>query len=101
MECLLRHDLAGLTGILADICPVADDGDQENTDEYPLPAEHWINVPVGKEGGYKSLLHLDIEAENLDIGGNIRMPIIISIYFCIFDYSSPYYLSRSLDGSTQ
>ena len=65
---MLRHDLAGLTGVLADVCPVDDDVDHENVDEYPLPADHWINVPLGKEGAYKSLLHLGLETGNTDIG---------------------------------
>ena len=64
----MRHDLAGLTGVLADVCPIDDDADHENVDEYPLPAEHWINVPLGKEGSYKSLLHLGLETGDTDIG---------------------------------
>jgi len=67
LESLLRHDLAGLTGVLADVCPVDDDADHENVEEYPLPADHWINVPLGKEGAYKSLLHLGLETGNTDI----------------------------------
>eukprot|EP00092_Neocalanus_flemingeri_P024278 GFUD01026328.1.p1 GENE.GFUD01026328.1~~GFUD01026328.1.p1 ORF type:complete len:1070 (+),score=218.12 GFUD01026328.1:113-3322(+) len=67
LECVAREDLVGLTGVLADVCPIDDDADHENVDEYPLPAEHWINIPLGKEGGYKSLLHLGLESGNPDI----------------------------------
>jgi len=67
LESLIRHDLAGLTGVLADVCPVDDDADHESVDEYPLPADHWINAPLGKEGAYKTLLHLGIETGNVEI----------------------------------
>ena len=47
-----------------------DDADHESVDEYPLPADHWINAPLGKEGAYKTLLHLGIETGNVEIGRN-------------------------------
>ena len=53
--------MAGLNNLLADVCPVEDDQDQETVPEYPLAPDHWINAPLGKDGDYKTLLHLGIE----------------------------------------
>ena len=55
MECVLRGDLAGLTSVLADVAPVEDGKDQEAAEaEYPLPLDHWVNLPSGKKGQYKT-----------------------------------------------
>ena len=60
------------------MCPVDDDADHESAEEYPLPADHWINTPLGKEGNYKSLLHLGLETGNVDIGKMDKICIILA-----------------------
>ena len=68
MECVLRGDLAGLTSVLADVAPVEDGKDREaGGAEYPLPLDHWVNLPTGKQGQYKSLLHAAIELGREDM----------------------------------
>ena len=68
MECVLKGDLAGLTSVLADVAPVEDGKDGEaGGAEYPLPLDHWVNLPTGKQGQYKSLLHSAIELGREDM----------------------------------
>ena len=100
MECLTRQDLAGLTGVMADVCPIDDDADHENVEEYPLPAEHWINVPLGKEGDYKSLLHLGLESGNPDIGNCIFLLVKHYKFFTNY-FSSPPHNCWSQSRPTQ
>ncbi len=62
-ETALRHvqtdDLEGLSGLLASAFP---EDDASSAGAYlPLPEDHWINAPCGKEVGHKSLLHLAAE----------------------------------------
>ena len=66
MDCIKNQDVAGLNNLMAEVAPVEDGADHEASSEYPLPVDHWLNTPLGKEGDYKTLLHLAIESgENL------------------------------------
>ena len=67
LACIKRKDVAGLTNILADVCPVDDDRCGEDVPEYPLPLDHWINTPLGKEGDYQTLLHVALETKCVDM----------------------------------
>jgi hypothetical protein len=42
--------------------------DKEDIPEYPLPEDHWINASLGREAGFRTLLHVAIEEGTLDAG---------------------------------
>ena len=47
---LQNNDEVQMRNLLAEICPVSDDSDQEkatNKVKFPLPETHWINLPYG------------------------------------------------------
>ena len=67
LSCVKRQDVAGLSNILADVCPVDDDETRDEAGEYPLAEDHWINTPLGKDGDYKTLLHLALETRSHDM----------------------------------
>ena len=68
LACVRQKNLTALTNLLADVCPVDDDDTKENPADFPLPADHWVNSPTGKEGDYKTLLQLALEADSVDLG---------------------------------
>lgn len=65
LACLNTKDENQFRNILAEVCP-ADDGNGEGgKGQFPLPEDHWINQPYGEEEGFKTLLHLAIEKNEL------------------------------------
>ena len=62
LDCIRRRDRAGLTSLLAEVCPLDDEEQQKEAGAPPLPPDHWINTPLGRGGDYKTLLHLALEA---------------------------------------
>ena len=67
LDCIRRRDVAGLTSVLAEVSPLSDEEEQAG-DDYPLPPEHWLNSPLGREGEFKTFLQLALETTNTDIG---------------------------------
>ena len=51
--------------------PPLSDGEEQAGDDYPLPPDHWLNSPLGRDGDYKTFLHLALEAGNNDAGQDI------------------------------
>ena len=62
--------MAGLTSVLAEVSPLSDEEEQAG-DDYPLPPDHWLNSPLGRDGDYKTFLHLALETGNNDAGQDI------------------------------
>ena len=81
LDCIRRRDVAGLSSLLADVAPLADEEDQAGPD-YPLPSQHWLNSPLGREGEFKTFLQLALETTNNDIGQ-------LSLYFTLTSPTAP------------
>ena len=81
LDCIRRRDVAGLSSLLADVAPLADEEDQAGPD-YPLPSQHWLNSPLGREGEFKTFLQLALETSNNDIGQ-------LSLYFTLTSPTAP------------
>ena len=62
LDCIRRRDRAGLTSLLAEVCPLDDDQQGAEAGMLPLAPDHWINTPLGRGGEYKTLLQLALEA---------------------------------------
>ena len=62
---LKSGDLTQLTNLLAEICPVEDNGNdiEKGRDKtpFPLPQDHWINRPYGKEEGFRTILEIAVD----------------------------------------
>jgi hypothetical protein len=58
--------------------PVEDGMDGEDIPDYPLPEDHWINASLGREAGFRTLLHVAIEEGTLDTGNHMQL---LYIYF--------------------
>ena len=67
LDCIRRLDVGGLSSLLADVAPLSDE--EEAGPDYPLPSQHWLNTPLGREGEFKTFLQLALETNNNDIGG--------------------------------
>ena len=67
LDCIRRRDVAGLSSLLAEVAPLSDEEDQAGPD-YPLPAQHWLNSPLGRDGEFKTFLQLALETTNNDLG---------------------------------
>ena len=70
LDCIRRLDVGGLSSVLADVAPLSDEEDQAGPD-YPLPPQHWLNTPLGREGDFKTFLQLALETSNNDLGISI------------------------------
>ena len=70
LDCIRGRDVAGLTSVLAEVSPLSDEEEQTGAD-YPLPPDHWLNSPLGRDGDYKTFLHLALETGNNDAGQDI------------------------------
>jgi hypothetical protein len=69
LNLILNNDLAGLSDLLAEVCPQADNAGQQQSknEEFPMPDNHWINqtnlseLQGGSPQKGKTLLHLALE----------------------------------------
>ena len=66
LDCIRRLDVGGLSSLLADVAPLSDE--EEAGPDYPLPSQHWLNTPLGREGEFKTFLQLALETANNDMG---------------------------------
>ena len=67
---ILTNDETGLSDLLAEVCPLSDDSKNKSNHVnsiFPLPDNHWINMPQGIEYQKKTLLHLAMEKGNSEI----------------------------------
>ena len=70
LQSVLAGDLVGLTNVLGEVGEVGEDGGEAG--QFPLPPDHWLNQPTGKEGRYRGLLHIAIEGGRQDVGRSYR-----------------------------
>eukprot|EP00095_Tigriopus_kingsejongensis_P001386 maker-scaffold205_size259573-snap-gene-1.35 protein:Tk01386 transcript:maker-scaffold205_size259573-snap-gene-1.35-mRNA-1 annotation:"ankyrin" len=61
LACLNNRDENQFRSVLADVCPLEDQNVEGDPGVFPLPEDHWINLPYGEVEGLKTLLHLAIE----------------------------------------
>ena len=85
LGCMRRLDVGGLSSLLAEVAPLSDEEDQAGPDSA-LPPEHWLNTPLGREGEFKTFLHLALETANNDLGQSVAT--VFYTFNCHFILSS-------------
>ncbi len=80
LQFVLDGDNAQLTTLLADVCPIGDNDDENSNSvvesgasKYPLPDDHWINRPCGRElqQKFSTLLEIALHQGSAEVVGTL------------------------------